>query len=135
MKLCSEVGLSQRAITTQCDSNSVIFLVKSPTFHVNTKHIDIQYHFVRDVVGDGKGILEKFYTLHNVVDALTKPVRKGKFKWCWENIDLVASRNHLTVCFILPYTLARYMTGGRILGQVCHTRCNVVVEQVMIAKN
>jgi hypothetical protein len=45
MKLCSEVGLSQRAITIQCDSNNAICLAKNPTFHAKTKHIDIQYHF------------------------------------------------------------------------------------------
>jgi hypothetical protein len=40
-----------------------ICLAKNPTFHVKTKHIDIQYHFVRDMVEDGKVILEKVDTL------------------------------------------------------------------------
>ena len=34
--------------------------------------MDIQYHFVREIVDDGNVILEKFDTLHNVSDALTK---------------------------------------------------------------
>ena len=50
MKLCSEVGLSQRIITVQCDSDNAIFLAKNPTFHAKTKNIDIQYHFIRDIV-------------------------------------------------------------------------------------
>jgi hypothetical protein len=72
MKLCSDVGISQRAITVQCDSNSDICLEKNPNFHAQTKHIEIQYHFVQDMVEDGKVILEKVDNLQNVVDALKK---------------------------------------------------------------
>ena len=90
MKLCSNVGLSQRAITIQCDSNSAIFLAKNPTFHAETKNIDVQYHFIRDMVEDDKVILEKVDTLWNVVDALTKFVNSGKFKWFCESMGLVA---------------------------------------------
>jgi hypothetical protein len=93
MKLCSKVGLSQRAITIQCDSNSAICLAKNPTFHAKTKHIDIQYHFIRDMVEDGKVILEKVDTLQNVADALTKLVSTGKFKWCCESMGLMAPSN------------------------------------------
>jgi hypothetical protein len=32
-----------------CDSESVIFLYKNHAYHSNTKHIDVQYHFVRDM--------------------------------------------------------------------------------------
>ena len=32
------------------DSESVRFLVKNPVYHERTKHIDIQYHFVRESV-------------------------------------------------------------------------------------
>jgi len=39
MKLCLEVGLSERAITVQCDSNNLICLTKNINFHVKTKHI------------------------------------------------------------------------------------------------
>eukprot|EP01018_Ginkgo_biloba_P030830 Gb_14961 [translate_table: standard] len=46
MRLNSDVGLSQRAITVQCDNQSAICLAKNPTFHSKTKHIDVQYHFV-----------------------------------------------------------------------------------------
>jgi hypothetical protein len=89
MKLCSEIWLSQRAITVQCDSNDAIYLAKNPTFHAKTKHIDIQYHFLRDMVDDGKVILEKVDTLHNVVDALTKTMSIGKFKSCCESMSLM----------------------------------------------
>jgi hypothetical protein len=33
-----------------CDSQSTIFLEKNPAYHSKTKHIDVQYHFIRDMV-------------------------------------------------------------------------------------
>eukprot|EP01018_Ginkgo_biloba_P015565 Gb_28681 [translate_table: standard] len=88
MRLCSDVGLSQRVVTVQCDSQSAICLAKNPTFHARIKHIDVQYHFVRDMVEDGKVMLKKVDTLQNVVDALTKPVSTDKFRWCCESMGL-----------------------------------------------
>jgi len=48
-RLCSSMGLVQGAIRIYCDIQSAIFLAKNPAYHSKTKHIDIQYHFVRDM--------------------------------------------------------------------------------------
>ena len=39
-------------------------------YHAKTKHIDVQYHFVRDMVEDKKVLLEKVDTMKNVVDSM-----------------------------------------------------------------
>lgn len=44
--LNKHINKDTKAIYT--DSQSAITLAKNPTFHQKTKHIDIQYHFVRD---------------------------------------------------------------------------------------
>ena len=46
--LCSSIGLVQQFVRIVCDSQSAIFMAKNPTYHSKTKHIDIQYLFVRD---------------------------------------------------------------------------------------
>ena len=51
------MGLVQREIRIDCDSQSVIFLAKNPAYHSNIKHIDVQYHFVRDMVEDKRVLL------------------------------------------------------------------------------
>ncbi|KAA3467260.1 Retrovirus-related Pol polyprotein from transposon TNT 1-94 [Gossypium australe] len=33
-----------------CDNKATITMTKNPTFHGRTKHIDIRYHFIRDLV-------------------------------------------------------------------------------------
>jgi len=40
-RLCSSMGLVHRAIRIDCDSQSVIFLEKNPTYYSMTKHIDV----------------------------------------------------------------------------------------------
>eukprot|EP00253_Pinus_taeda_P009482 PITA_09482 len=71
-RLCSSMGLVQGAIRIDCDSQSAIFLAKNPAYHSKTKHIEVQYHFVRDMIEDKKVLLVKVDTLKNTADALTK---------------------------------------------------------------
>jgi hypothetical protein len=52
--LCLGIGLVQKALRLDCDSQSAIFLAKNPAYHSKTKHIDFQYHFVRDMVEEKK---------------------------------------------------------------------------------
>jgi hypothetical protein len=80
--LCSGIGLVQQDVRIDCDSQSAIFLAKNSTYHSKTKHIDVQYHFVRDMVEDKKVLLMKVDTLKNVADSLTKYVSTEKFSWC-----------------------------------------------------
>jgi hypothetical protein len=81
-RLCSSIGLVQQAVRIDCDSQSAIFMAKNPTYHSKTKHIDIQYHFVRDMVEEKKVLLMKVDTLKNVADSLTKSVSTENFSWC-----------------------------------------------------
>jgi hypothetical protein len=74
--------LVQQVVRIDCDSQSAIFLAKNGTYHSKTKHIDLQYHFVREMVEEKKVFLMKVYTLNNVADSLTKSVSTEKFSWC-----------------------------------------------------
>ena len=65
------MGLVQGAIRIDCDSQSAIFFSKNPAYHSKTKHIDVQYHFVRDMIENKKVLLVKVDTLKNTADALT----------------------------------------------------------------
>jgi hypothetical protein len=79
--LCSGIGLVQQVVRLDCDSQSAILLEKNPAYHSKTKHIDFQYHFVRDMVEE-KVLLEKVDTLRNAADSLTKSVSIENFSWC-----------------------------------------------------
>ena len=87
-RLCSSMRLVQGAIRIDCDSQNEIFLAKNPAHHSKTKHIDVQYHFVRDLIKDKKVLLVKVDTLRNTADALTKSVRYENFSWCRETMGV-----------------------------------------------
>jgi hypothetical protein len=55
-RLCSRIGFEQQAMRINCDSQSAIFLEKNPTYHSRMKHIDVQYHFMRDMVERQEGV-------------------------------------------------------------------------------
>ena len=82
------MGLVQQAIRIDCDSQSAIFLAKNPSYHSKTRHIDVQYHFVRDIVEDKRVLLVKVDTLKNAADALMKSVSTQKLPWCREKMGV-----------------------------------------------
>jgi hypothetical protein len=53
-RLCSGIGFEQRSMKISCDSQRKIFVAKNPAYHSKTKHIEVQYHFMRDMVENNK---------------------------------------------------------------------------------
>ena len=45
-----DYGISLKKIRVMCDNTSAINLAKNPIVHSHTKHIDIQHHFIRDLI-------------------------------------------------------------------------------------
>ena len=88
-KLCSSIGLVQGAIRIDYDTQSAIFLENHLAYHSKTKHIDVQYHFLRDMIEEKKVLLVKVDTLKNTANALTKSVSSEKFSWCRETMGVV----------------------------------------------
>eukprot|EP00253_Pinus_taeda_P014861 PITA_14861 len=87
-RLCSSMGLVHGAIRIDYDSQSEFFLAKNPAYHSKTKHIDVQYHFVRDMIEEKHVLLVKVDTLKNTADALIKSVSSEKFSWCRETMGV-----------------------------------------------
>jgi hypothetical protein len=49
--LLEEIDLTKHAATTLwCDNLGATYLSANPVFHARTKHIEIDYHFVRERV-------------------------------------------------------------------------------------
>ena len=71
-----------------CDSQSAIYLTKYQMFYERTKHIDVKYHYVRDVVAQGKLKVCKISTHDNPVDMMTKHVHVAKFELCSDLVGI-----------------------------------------------
>ena len=49
-KLLGDYGLSHETMVVYCDNSSAIDISENPVQHSKTKHIEIRYHFIRDLV-------------------------------------------------------------------------------------
>ena len=79
-KLFSELfGYTLYTTVILCDTQSGICLSENPVFHDHSKHIDIRYHFIRDMVQRGEIRLHHIGTDEQVANILTKPLGKVKF--------------------------------------------------------
>jgi len=56
-----ELGYEQDKYALRCDSQSAINLAKNSTFHSRSKHIDVCYYWIREVLENTLLQLEKVY--------------------------------------------------------------------------
>lgn len=82
--LMTELGLlgtdSQHAkILVKADNQGSIALANNPVYHARSKHIDIQHHYVRNEVLEGRIELSYIPTEDMIADGLTKPLVPVKF--------------------------------------------------------
>ena len=57
-------------------------------YHARTKHIDVRFHKIRELVATSELLLEKIRTSENTADMLTKPATADKFKHCLDLINV-----------------------------------------------
>ena len=87
--LLGELGVQQEHVKVYCDSQSAIHLAKNQVYHARTKHIDVRYHFVREVLEEGGVEIQKIHTTENPADMLTKIVPAVKLHHCMNLTNIV----------------------------------------------
>ena len=72
-----------------CDSSSAIDISKNLVQHSKTKHIEIRYHFIRDLVERKIVSLEYIPTERLNANIFTKPLDRSKFETLRQVIGLI----------------------------------------------
>ena len=87
-KLLHDYGITQDTMCVFCDNTSAINLSKNPVQHSKSKHIEIQYHFIRDLVEDKIVCLEFINTDSQKADIFIKPLDGPKFEYLHKTIGV-----------------------------------------------
>jgi len=86
------VGVSLRGtMVVNVDSQGNIALAKNLVFYDRSKHVDIQYHFTRDLVKKQRIYLEYIPTKDMLADLLTKTLPHVQHEQLWHRFILVVS--------------------------------------------
>jgi hypothetical protein len=68
------------------DNEGCIALAKDPIAHNRTKHIEVRYHYIRDLIAYSKATVAYCSTENMLADVLTKPLPLAAFKRCIQGL-------------------------------------------------
>ena len=88
-KLLKDLKLWDGPLQIRCDNQGAIKLSKHHVEHARSKHIDVQWHFLRDKVAEGDIAIEYCNTKEMVADCMTKAVPRGVFEICLQGMGMV----------------------------------------------
>ena len=89
-KLLSDLfDLQLDATCIYCNNQSCVKLSKNSVFHDKSKHIEIKYHYIRDMVQRGAVKLQYVVTNEQIANVLTKPLAKVKFEYFREKLGVL----------------------------------------------
>ena len=80
-QMLSDYRLKQNVMTLFYDNMSAISISRNPVQHSRTKHIDIWYHFICDLVEERVIFLEHITIENQLADLFTKPFNALRFEF------------------------------------------------------
>jgi histone deacetylase 1/2 len=90
--LLGELGVSQRRPPILwCDNIGATYLSSNPVFHARTKHIEVDFHFVRERVAQKLLQIRFISSKDQLADIFTKPLPLPLFVACKRNLNLHGS--------------------------------------------
>jgi histone deacetylase 1/2 len=84
-----ELGVSQSKVAVLwCDNIGATYLSANPVFHARTKHIEVDYHFVRERVAQKLLHIRFISSGDQVADGFTKSLSTRQLKIFRHNLNL-----------------------------------------------
>ena len=87
-QMLKELDFVCDTIPINVDNQSAIKLTKNSEFHKRSKHIDVRFHFVRDVLNRKEIDLNYIESKQQLADIITQPLAKKQFCFLREQIGI-----------------------------------------------
>ena len=87
-KLLHDYEIPQDTMCVFCDNTRAINLFKNLVQYSKSKHIEIRYHFIRDLVEDKVVWLKFIHTDNQKADIFTKPLDGPRFESLCKTISV-----------------------------------------------
>ena len=88
-----DYGYKLSKVPLLCDNESAIRMADNPVEHSRTKHIYIQYHFLRDHQQKGDIDIAYVNTHNQLADTFTKPLDEKTFSKLRNGLNILDSQN------------------------------------------
>ena len=88
--LLGEIGFPQSNPTMMwCDNQAAIYIANNPMFHERTKHIEVDCHFTREKLEDGKITTPHVRTESQLADVFTKALPGSQVKFICNKLGMM----------------------------------------------
>jgi histone deacetylase 1/2 len=77
-----------------CDNIGATYLSSNPVFHARTKHIEVDYHFVRERVAQKLLCIKFISSKDQLADIFTKPLPQPQFVGYRRDLNLLCTSGH-----------------------------------------
>ncbi|KAL1212165.1 Retrovirus-related Pol polyprotein from transposon TNT 1-94 [Cardamine amara subsp. amara] len=78
-QMAADYGMIYDSLLIYCDNESAINIAKNLVQHSRTNHIDIRYHFIRELVKEKLIVVDHVSTDFQLVDLFIKPLDFNRF--------------------------------------------------------
>lgn len=82
----------------QCDNISALSLASNPVFHSRTRHVEVDYHFVREKVVHNELLVAYYSTVDQIADIFTKGLSPAQFSLLQSSLPVLPHPVSLRGC-------------------------------------
>lgn len=80
-----------------CDNIGANYLTANPVFHARSKHLEVDFHFVRDKVQKNEVSVQYICSKDQLADILTKPLTKARHQALMQQLTIRSSASEARI--------------------------------------